>query len=331
MKRTGTLFMLLPVALLLGACQAAPTALPVPTVVPIPTFVPAPTSVVVPTSAPAPTVAPSPTSAPTATTAPTATAVPPTATKAPTVSPTTAPTSVSGTLTVFAAASLTAAFGDIGKAFETANPGTKVIFNFAGSQALRTQIEQGAKADVFASADNNNMDPLKTAGLVVGTPQVFTRNRLVVIMPKDNPAKLSTLKDLAKAGLKLDIADASVPVGNYTLQVLDKLTVDSTYGADFKTQVLTRVVSKETDVKQVVSKVSLGEADAGVVYTTDAQVAMDKLMTIDIPDQFNVIAIYPVVIVKGSANAALAQKFIDYVLAADGQAVLKKYGFASLP
>lgn len=247
---------------------------------------------------------------------------------APTVTPFIAPTRAGGTLTVFAAASLTASFTDIGKAFEAANPGSKVTFNFAGSQALRTQIEQGAQADVFASADTNNMNPLQKQGLVVGDTPIFTRNRLVVIAPKDNPTGLKTLKDLAKTGLKLDIADTSVPVGNYTLQVLDKLSADVTYGADFKTQVLARVVSKENDVKQVVSKVSLGEADAGVVYTTDAQVAMNKLMTIEIPDQFNVIAVYPIAIVKGSNNTTLAQKFIDYVLAADGQAVLKKYGFA---
>ena len=251
--------------------------------------------------------------------APTATPVPPTPVS---------PTAMSGPLTVFAAASLTASFTDIGKAFEAANPGTKVTLNFAGSQALRTQIEQGAKADMFASADNNNMDPLKTAGLVVGDTPIFTRNRLVVIAPKANPAGVQTLKDLTKAGLKLDIADASVPVGNYFLQSLDKLSADASYGADFKTQVLARVVSKETDVKQVVSKVSLGEADAGVVYTTDAQAAIDKLITIDIPDQFNVVAVYPIGIVKGSANPVLAQKFIDYVLSADGQAVMKKYGFA---
>jgi molybdate transport system substrate-binding protein len=229
---------------------------------------------------------------------------------------------------VYAAASLTAAFTDVGKAFEAANPGIQVSFNFAGSQALRTQIEQGARADVFASADTKNMDPLKTQGLVVGDTPIFTRNRLVVITPKDNPAGITTLKDLAKAGLKLDIADASVPVGNYTLQFLDKLSADPGYGADFKNQVLARVVSNENDVKQVVSKVALGEADAGVVYATDAQAATDKLTTIEIPDQFNVIAVYPIAVVKGSANAALAQKFVDYVLSADGQAVLHKYGFA---
>ncbi len=286
MKRTGILLIL--IALLLGACQAAPT----------PTLVPVPTTIAVPTSGPAST---------------------------------SASASAGGTLTVFAAASLTAAYGDIGKAFEAANPGTKVSFSFAGSQTLRTQIEQGAKVDVFASADNLNMDPLKTAGLLLSAPQVFTRNRLVVIMPKANPANLTALKDLSKAGLKFDIADASVPVGNYTLQMLDKLSADATYGTDFKTQVLARVVSKETDVKQVVSKVSLGEAAAGVVYTTDAQAAIDKLMTIDIPDQFNVIAVYPIAVVKSSPNPTLAQKFIDTVLAANGQAVMKKYGFAPLP
>ncbi len=255
----------------------------------------------------------------------------PTAVPAPISAPTAtvAPTSAGGTLTVFAAASLTAAFGDIAKSFESANPGTKVTFSFAGSQQLRTQIEQGAPADVFASADNKNMDPLKSEGLIVGNPQIFTRNRLVVILPKNNPAGIKTLQDLAKPGLKLDIADASVPVGNYTLQALDKLSADPAYGADFKTQVLARVVSKENDVKQVVAKIALGEADAGVVYTTDAQAAIDKLTTIDIPDQFNVIAAYPIAVVKSSAHPALAQKFIDFVLSADGQAMLKKYGFAA--
>jgi molybdate transport system substrate-binding protein len=246
----------------------------------------------------------------------------------PAVESTAAPTNASGPLTVFAAASLTASFTEIGKAFEAANPGSKVSFNFAGSQALRTQIEQGAKADVFASADNNNMDPLKTAGLVVGAAPIFTRNRLVVIVPKDNPAGIKTLKDLTKAGLKLDVADAGVPVGNYMLQSLDKLSADATYGADFKAQVLARIVSKENDIKQVVSKVALGEADAGIVYATDAQAAIDKLISIEIPDQFNVIAVYPIGAIRGSTNPVLALKFIDYVTSDAGQAAMKKYGFA---
>jgi molybdate transport system substrate-binding protein len=231
-------------------------------------------------------------------------------------------------LTLFAAASLTGAFGDIGKAFETANPGTTVVLNFAGSQELRTAIEQGARADVFASADTANMDKLSAVGLVLGNAQVFAANRLVVIVPKSNSAGIKELHDLTKLNVKLDVADPSVPVGGYTLQVLDKLSVDPSFGVEFKTRVLARVVSKENNVKQVVSKVALGEADAGVVYATDAQAAADKLTTLDIPDPFNVVATYPIGVVKESAQPALAGKFIEFVLSENGQMILKKYGFA---
>ncbi len=234
-------------------------------------------------------------------------------------------------LTVYAAASLTGAMSDMGKAFQAANPGTAVAFNFAGSQELRTAIEQGAKADVFASADTANMDKLKAAGLVPGQTRVFASNRLVVIMPKSNPAGIKELHDLAKPNVKLDIADPSVPVGNYTLQALDKLSADPSFGADFKTRVLERVVSKENNVKQVVSKVMLGEADAGVVYTTDAQASADKLTMLDIPDPFNVVATYPIAVVKESAQPALANRFIAFVLSENGQTILKEYGFAGPP
>lgn len=232
------------------------------------------------------------------------------------------------TMTVYAASSLTGAFGEIANMFQIANTGTRVIINFAGSQALRTQIEQGAKTDVFASADARNMSLLQTQGLAVGVPLIFARNRLVVIASKSERAEITELRDLTKPGLKLDIADASVPVGNYTLQVLDKLSADAAYGADFKDQVLARVVSKENDVKQVVSKIALGEADAGIVYATDAKATIDKLRTIEIPDQFNVIAAYPIAMIKGSSNPSLAQKFIDAVLSTEGQAILREYGFA---
>jgi molybdate transport system substrate-binding protein len=232
------------------------------------------------------------------------------------------------TLTVFAAASLTDSFNEIGQVFETTHPGVKVTFSFAGSQALRTQLEQGAKADLFASADSKNMDPLKTESLLAGDAQVFAHNILTVIIPKPNPAGLKGLKDLGKPGIKIVLADASVPAGTYTLQFLDKLSADPAYGSDFKTRVLAQVVSKETDVKAVVSKVSLGEGDAGVVYTTDAEVNADKLATIPIPDKYNVVATYPLAVLKGSANTALAQQFVDYVLSSEGQAILIKYGFA---
>ncbi|HZQ06376.1 MAG TPA: molybdate ABC transporter substrate-binding protein, partial [Anaerolineae bacterium] len=261
------------------------------------------------TAAPAPTAVPQPTTAP--------------------AQPTTATTgnNAGGTLTVYAAASLTDAFKEIGQQFQAANPGTTVEFNFAGSQDLVTQITNGAKADIFASADLKNMDALNSKSLVSGTPQVFARNHLVVIVPKDNQAGIKTLQDLAKVGVKLDLADKTVPVGNYTLQMLDKLSADATYGAGFKDSVLKNVVSQENNVKAVVSKVSLGEADAGVVYSTDAQTAADKVTTIDVPDQFNVIAMYPIVTVKGTLNSALAEKWIAFVLSPQGQAVLDKYGF----
>ena len=257
----------------------------------------------------------------------------PTAVPQPTTAPTTATTaSRTGgtTLTVFAAASLTDSFKAIGQAFQAAHSGVNVTFSFAGSQQLRTQIEQGAKADVFASADTKNMDPLKTAKLLGSDPQIFTKNVLTVILPKTNPAGLKTLQDLTKPGIKLVFEDASVPAGNYTLQILDKLSADAAYGADFKTKVLANVVSKETDVKAVVSKVSLGEGDAGVVYTTDAQVAADKLSTIAIPDKYNVVATYPIAVVKAGPNATVAQQFVDFVLSSAGQAILAKYGFAPL-
>lgn len=232
-------------------------------------------------------------------------------------------------LTVFAAASLTDSFKEIGKAFETANSGTRITFSFAGSQSLRTQIQQGAIADVFASADNNNMDPLQKDNLLANAPRVFASNVLTVILPRDNKAGLYKLQDLARPGVKLIFADAGVPVGSYSLLVLDKLSADPAYGADFKAKVLARIVSKETDVKAIVSKVSLGEGDAGVVYTTDAQVAVGRLSTLTIPDAYNVIATYPIAVLKASPNSGAAQKFVNFVLSNDGQSVLKKYGFAT--
>lgn len=244
----------------------------------------------------------------------------------PSAPPTTAPTAK---LTVFAASSLTGAFNDMGALFEQKHPDAKVTFNFAGSQDLRTQLEQGARADVFAGADTRNMDPLKSENLLGSNPQVFAHNRLVVIVPKSNPAGIKTLQDLRKPGLKIVIADASVPVGNYALQALDKMSADSSFGASFKETVLKSIVSKETNVKAVVSKVSLGEADAGIAYSTDAQSAGDKLTTIEIPDAFNIIAAYPIAVLKIGSMPTAAQEFVDLVLSPDGQAVLAKYGFVA--
>jgi molybdate transport system substrate-binding protein len=229
---------------------------------------------------------------------------------------------------VFAASSLTEAFTEIRDAFEAANPGVKVTLSFANSQTLRTQIEAGAAADVFASANTKEMDALVADGLVAaGTPNVFLSNKLVVILPSSNPAAVQQLQDLARPGLKLVLAAEEAPVGNYARQALDKMNAN--FGADFKTQVLANVVSNEDNVKQVVAKVQLGEADAGIVYTSDAVAAPD-LRTIEIPADLNVIAKYPIAPLAGSANSDLAAKFTAQVLSPAGQTILLKWGF-SLP
>ena len=256
---------------------------------------------------------------------PAATPLPPTSVPPTAVPPTAAP--AARTLTVFAAASLTGSFGDIGRAFEGANPGVTVKFNFAGSQVLRTQIEQGAAADVFASADHKNMDPLVKENLVAAGYQDFATNLLTVILPPKNPANVQSLQDLAKPGLKLVLEDPSVPAGNYSRQILAKMSQDPAYGAVYSPTVLSNVVSNETDVKAVVTKVDSGEADAGIVYVTDAIAAPD-LKTIPIPANFNVIAQYPIAPLTKAPNADLAAAFVAYVQSADGQTVMKKWGFS---
>lgn len=228
-------------------------------------------------------------------------------------------------LTVFAAASLTDAFAEIGAAFDAANPGVTTTFNFAGSQALRTQIEEGAPVDVFASASGKEMDTLVTGAFVgADTVQVLLTNKLVVILPTDNPAALEKLEDLASPGIKIVLAAEEVPVGKYARQALDLM--DAAFGAGYKDQVLANVVSNEDNVKQVVAKVQLGEADAGIVYVSD-MVASPELKSIEIPADLNVIAKYPIGPLVKSENAELAAKFVEYVLSADGQAVLARWGF----
>lgn len=253
-------------------------------------------------------------------------AVPPTATVAPTE------TARPVTLTVFAAASLTDAFDEIKGRFEAANPGVTVAYNFAGSNALAQQLGEGAPADVFASANKKQMDVAIDAGrIVTGTTQVFVRNRLVVIVPQDNPANIRTLQDLAKTGLKLILAAIDVPVGRYSLDFLDKAAADAAFGATFKDDVLANVVSYEDNVRSVLTKVALGEGDAGIIYTSDIDGdAAKDVVSIEIPDALNTIAQYPISAVKDSANADVAEAFIAFVLSAEGQAILESYGFLSV-
>jgi len=207
-------------------------------------------------------------------------------------------------LTVLAAASLTESFTELGKLFEAQNPGVKVTFNFAGSQQLAQQLDQGANADVFASASTKYMDAaVKSKRVNQIDPKIFVKNSLVVIFPKDNPAGLKTLTDLAKPGLKLDLADKSVPVGQYSLDFLDKAVKDPAFDPQFKVNVLKNVVSYEDNVKSVVTKVSLGEADAGIVYVTDITAdAAKKISQLDIPDSMNTVATYPIAAITGSKN-----------------------------
>ena len=229
-------------------------------------------------------------------------------------------------LRVFAAASLSDAFQEIAQAFEKAHPGDSVELNFAGSQILRTQIEQGAPADVFASADRAHAEALEGSGLL-GPYQVFARNRVVVVVPA-HEAKVGRLQDLARPGNKVVVAGASVPIGRYSTQVLARLAAAGLFGDDFQAGVQANVASQETDVRAVLSKVALGEADAGFVYATDAAAASDKVRTIDIPDRYNVVAECPIGIVAKSTAAEKAKVFVALVLGEQGQAILHKYGFA---
>lgn len=232
------------------------------------------------------------------------------------------------TLTVYAAASLTDAFTEIGKSFEASHSGVRIVFNFGGSQNLRTQIQQGAPADVFASANIKEMEALVSESLIdTAAPQIFLTNRLVVILPESNPAGVASLEDLETPGLKLILAAEEVPAGRYARRALERL--NARYGLDYQDKVLANVVSNEDNIRQVVTKVQLGEADAGIVYVSDAA-AVPELATLAIPAEFNVMAEYLVAPLQQSENSALANEFITYVLSPDGQAILQKWGFTPI-
>lgn len=235
---------------------------------------------------------------------------------------------IEGEVTIFAAASLTEAFTEMKAELETANAGATITLNFAGSSALRTQLAEGAPADVYASADEANMDGAQADGTIDGEPRIFAENRLVAIVPSDNPAGIEALADLAQPGIKLVLAQAQVPIGIYSRQALEKMAQDPQFGAAFDDQVLANLVSEEANVKQVVAKVQLGEADAGIVYASDVTPAVrPDVKIIDIPDDFNVLAEYPIAVVAEAPNAEGAAAFIEYVLSPAGQSILSGFGF----
>jgi molybdate transport system substrate-binding protein len=221
------------------------------------------------------------------------------------------PTAVS----VFAAASLTDSFRAIGDSYRRQHPNTTINFNFAGTPTLVTQIEQGAQADVFASADATNMDKLRADGFTSGTPQVFAHNKLEIVVAPGNPMHIASLADLAKPGVIYISAGPTVPAGKYAIQTLQKAGVTASPR------------SLETDVKSVISKIELGEADAGIVYTTDVKAAGGRVDGVQIPDGDNVVATYPLAVVKDSRNTETAGSFVAYVLSPAGQSMLKSFGF----
>ena len=240
-------------------------------------------------------------------------------------------TGVTGKVTVFAASSLTDVFKAIAVSFQKANPGVTVEFNFGASSALEAQLEQAAPADVFASADAANMQKAIDKKLTEGPASTFAPNLPVLIVPTDNRAGIVTAKDLAKPGTKIVLAGPEVPIGNYARQIIDRLASNPAYGAAFKDAALKNVVSNEANVRAILTKIELGEADAGIVYQTDARVSGTKVKIVAIPAEVNVIAAYPIAVTSGARNAAAARAFIEFVRGAEGRRLLGEAGFDAAP
>lgn len=234
-------------------------------------------------------------------------------------------------LIVFAAASLTDAFTELGEAFTAAHPEIQIILNFGSSSMLATQLVNGAPADIFASANPRQMQVAVDAERIGSEPVIFARNRLVLITPADNPSAIESLADLQKPGLLLVLAAPEVPVRDYTDTMLDLMADAPEYSEAFREAVLANVISEEGNVRQVVTKVALGEADAGVVYSSDItpDIAED-VITFEIPDIYNTIAEYPIAITDDTDNAVAAQAFVDFIVSDEGQAILEKWGFIPL-
>jgi molybdate transport system substrate-binding protein len=219
-------------------------------------------------------------------------------------------------LVVFAAASVKKTFTDIGEQFKTDNPGTSIDFSFAGSSDLVTQLTQGAKADVFASADTKNMDKAARAGLLAGDPVNFASNTLAIVVAPGNPKDVKGFSDLTKPGLAVVVCAPQVPCGSATQKV------------EQATKVTLNPVSEESQVTDVLNKVTTGQADAGVVYTTDAKGAGDKISTVEFPGASAAVNTYPIAVLKNAPAGDLAKKFVALVTGAAGQKILMQAGFA---
>lgn len=233
-------------------------------------------------------------------------------------------------LTVFAAASLTDAFEELGEEF-TDQTGAEVTFSFAGSSTLATQIEQGAPADVFASADEAQMENVEEAGLVSGQPEVFTTNREVIVVPADNPGDVTDFADLANPGLRLVLAQEDVPAAEYAAEILDKAADNPEYGEDFKEDVKNNIGSREEDVRVAVNRVVVGDADGTFGYASDVTPGIrDEVLIVEIPEDLNITAEYPMAALSDSQNTDLSQRWIDFVSGEEGRSVMEKWGFQSV-
>jgi molybdate transport system substrate-binding protein len=231
-----------------------------------------------------------------------------------------------GTLTILAASSLTDAFGQLGKTFEQQNPGTTVRTSFGASSDLLAQIQQGAPADVFASAAEEEMNTAVKDGLVSGKPVVFVKNREVVMVPSDNPPNIKSLEDLSNPGIRLVLAEEGVPAADYAVEILGK--ANKVYGSGFKKKVLSNVVSREANVRASVNRVAVGDADATFGYASDYTPDIrGKVKVIPIPPNLNIIATYPIATLKDAKEQALAKRWVYLVTNREGQKVLKKWGF----
>lgn len=230
---------------------------------------------------------------------------------------------------VFCAASLSGAMTDIAREYEATHPGTKIILNTDSSQALYTQIRQGARADLFLSASTKQMNALQGEGQIRNdSVRIFARNRLALIIPKDNSAGITGIRDLSRPGIRLVIGTKEVPFGDYTRQALGKLAADPGYGQAYRDGVMANVISEEPTVPSLVAKIRLVEADAGIAYASDISVNDRAILTtIPIPDQYNVIATYPLGIVQDSAIPDRAAKFSEFIVSPKGSAILTRYGF----
>ena len=230
---------------------------------------------------------------------------------------------------VFAAASLTEAFTSLGKQFEQQHPGTNVVYNFAGSQQLIQQLANGAEADLFVPASQKYMTIAVSKNIVDSqSVKIFCHNRLVIILPKENPGDIHRLQDLGNPNLKIILSQKEVPAGQYAAEFLDKCSRSSEFGQSFKQNVLANVVSYEENVKAVVGKIKLGEGDAGIVYRSDVSTdSLRRLQTITIPDSLNVVASYPIGVIGDAHNKNLVRQFLDFLFSQEGQSTLSKFGF----